>query len=225
MFFDGSDVGLGDENGSYQIDGFAVISPNEILMSLGSDGFVPGIVDEVEDTDILKFTATSLGENTSGTFELYFYGRNVGLTNNDEDIDSVELLSDGRILVSTRGPFSVPGFTGQDEDIIAFTPTALGSATAGTWAMYFDGSDVDLGDKSKEDLTAIAVDSTTGDMYFSTSGDFNVTNRKGHREDVFVFQPTLLGVPTAGSYLASLFFDGNLFGIGSNHSIYGFDLP
>jgi hypothetical protein len=36
----------------------------------------------------------------------------------------------------------VPGVAGADEDVVVFTPTALGAATAGTFSstLYFDGS-------------------------------------------------------------------------------------
>ncbi len=50
------------------------------------------------------------------------------------------VLPDGRLLISTLGNVSVTGASGADEDLLVFTPAALGSTTSGTWAMYFDGS-------------------------------------------------------------------------------------
>jgi len=58
-YFDGSDVGVG----GHRIDGFAIISGDEIIMSFSSSGSVPGISGTVDDSDIVKFTATSLGTN------------------------------------------------------------------------------------------------------------------------------------------------------------------
>ncbi|MFQ6028451.1 MAG: Ig-like domain-containing protein, partial [Dehalococcoidia bacterium] len=217
-FFDGSDVGIG----ALQIDAISIIGGNEILMSFSQDGTVPGIAEVVEDTDIVKFTATSLGETTSGSFELYFHGRGVGLGGNNDDINGIELLEDGRILVTTLSDFTADGLTGQGQDIIAFTPTQLGSATAGAWDMYLDGSDVSL-DSNKERLTALSQH-PSGDIYLSTESNFDVGTVSGWRDDAFVFQPQNLGDSTAGTYLPDLFFKGADHGLSGNH-LMAIDLP
>jgi len=219
LHFDGSDVGVS----SFTLDAFSVISPTEILMSFTGSGTVPGVSGTVADEDIVRFTATSLGTTTAGTFSLYFDGSDVGLaSSSDEDVDAIEILPDGRLLVSTLGVFGVTGVSGQDEDLIAFTPTSLGDNTAGTWAMYFDGSDVGLSTSSDEDVDAVAVDAS-GKIYLSTIGNFSVTGRSGADEDVFVFTPTSLGGTTAGTYSSTLFFDGSVYGVTGD--IFGIDLP
>ncbi|MFQ6028317.1 MAG: fibronectin type III domain-containing protein, partial [Dehalococcoidia bacterium] len=224
MFFDGSDVGIT----AMQLDAIQVLSATEILMSFSQDGSVPGIA-LVEDTDIVRFTATSLGANTSGAFDLYFHGRSVLLTSNDEDVDGVEILSDGRLLVSTRGVFAVQDasggvIAGDGKDLIAFTPTAPlgGGTTAGSWEMYFDGTDVDL-TLNKEDVTGVSVDSS-GSIYLTTVSTFSVTGVSGNREDIFVFNPTSLGEVTTGTYSPQRWFDGSLYGL-SGINIMGLDLP
>ncbi len=217
-YFDGSDVGVG----GHRIDGFVIINSDEIIMSFSSSGSVPGISGTVDDSDIVKFTATSLGDYTAGSFELYFDGSDVGLTRSGEDIDAIELLPDGRLLISTRGSFSVPGLSGKDEDISTFTPTSLGPNTAGTWVRYFDGSDVGLGSSSSEDIYALALDAT-GKIYLSSKGDFSVSGVSGRDEDVFVFTPSSLGSTTRGTFATTLFFDGSAYGLSSN-DIYGIDL-
>ncbi len=65
----------------------------------------------------------------------------MGLTENGEDVDAVELLADGRLLVSTTAAFVVPGVSGDDEDVLAFTPTSLGANTQGTYdpIRFFSG--------------------------------------------------------------------------------------
>ena len=80
----------------------------------------------MQDSDIVKFTATQLGDTTSGTFELFFRGSDVGLSPTSEDIDAVDLHADGRLIVSTIGNFAVTGVSGSDEDLIAFTPDTPG---------------------------------------------------------------------------------------------------
>ncbi len=217
LHFDGSDVGLG----GLRIDGFDVISATEILMSFTAAGTVGGV--SMEDSDVVKFTATQLGVNTAGSFELYFDGSDVGLTSSGEDVDGVELLSDGTLLVSTNGSLSVPGASGKDEDLLAFAPTSLGSTTAGSWSIYFDGSDVQLSDGGGEDVDAVAVDGS-GHIHLSTRGSFFVAGVSGADDDVFAFVPSSLGSSTSGAYAAPLYFDGSAYGLAGN-DVFGLDFP
>ena len=80
--------------------------------------------------------------------------------------DAFAVLPDGRLLISTLGNVSVSGASGADEDLLAFTPTALGATTSGAWAMYFDGSDVGLSSTSNEDVNGVWVDG--GGRFFLT---------------------------------------------------------
>jgi len=218
LYFDGSDVGVG----GLILDAFTITSANEILMSFTAAGSIPGVSGTVDDSDIVTFTASSLGQTTAGNFSLYFDGSDVALTSDNEDIDAIELLSDGSLLISTLGSFSVSNVSGEDEDLIRFVPTSLGNTTKGTWSMYFDGSDVGLSNGS-EDVDAAAVDSA-GKIYLSTTGNFSVSGRSGENEDVFVFQPSALGSSTTGTYSSTLFFDGTNFGLADNN-ITAIDLP
>ena len=214
LYFDGSDVGLGD---SFRLDAFSIDqSLGEILMSSSRSGTLPGISGEVDDSDIVKFTGASLGDTTSGTFSLYFDASDVGLTEFGEDVDALELLPDGRLLVSTSRSFEVPGVSGKDEDIIVFTPTSLGSNTSGTWELYFDGGDVGLG-KGSEDVDGLAVDGS-GKIHLSTRGKFAVPGVRGRGEDVFEFDPT------NGTFNAALPLDGSLYGLSGNN-VWAIDLP
>ena len=74
MFFDGSNV----VPTSYTIDGFAVVGTSDILMSFTTPGSLPG-VGSFDDSDILRFTASSLGTTTAGTWQMYFNGSDAGL--------------------------------------------------------------------------------------------------------------------------------------------------
>ena len=62
--------------------------------------------------DVVRFDATSLGSTTTGAFSMYFDGSDVGLDTTAEKIDSVSLLPDGRVLISTTGNPAVAGVTG-----------------------------------------------------------------------------------------------------------------
>jgi hypothetical protein len=115
------------------------------------------------------------------------------------------------------GSFSVPGLAGNDEDLLAFTPTALGDTTSGTWAMYFDGSLAALGlGNSAEDVDALEL-AADGDIYLSTGDVFAVTEVSGEDEDVFVCTPTYTdGAVTSCTYSSTLFFDGSAYGLSAN---------
>ncbi|MCC7186648.1 MAG: hypothetical protein IT185_10430 [Acidobacteria bacterium] len=219
MVFDGSDVGLG----AADVDAFAVVGTSTLLLSFDATTTVPGL-GSVADADIVQFNATSLGANTTGAFVWYFDGSDVGLTEAGEDIAALERLPDGRLLISPLTSALVPGFSirWQGEDVLAFTPTGLGSNTGGTWAIYFDGSDVGLG-ADTEDVDGVAV-AANGDLYLTTPDNFNVPGLVGADEDVFACRPGSLGSATACTYPTPLYFDGSAFGLAGN-DVDGIDFP
>ena len=218
MLFDGTDVGVG----GLDLDAFNVVDADTILMSFRSSATI-GSLGTVADSDIVQFDATSLGTNTAGSFSMYFDGLDVGLDTNGEDIDAIELLADGRLLVSTVGNISVPSVSGKDEDLLAFTPTSLGDNTSGSWVMYFDGSDVGLATTSDEDIDGLSM-AANGDIYLTTLGNFAVTGVSGADEDVFICSPGSLGVTTTCTFSPTLFFDGSLWGLDAN-DLDAIDLP
>ena len=192
------------------MDAFVIVDADTILMSFQTDATI-GALGTVDDADIVQFEATSLGVDTAGNFvSIFFDGSAVGLDTTSEDIDAIDLLPDGRLLISTSGSIAVPGVSGTDDDIVAFTPNTPDNYTSGTWAMYFDGSDVTL----SSDVDSVSV-ATNGDIYLSMGGNFTVPGVSGADEDVFVCRPTSLGNTTACTYLPNLF-DGSLWGLGSN---------
>lgn len=188
--FDASDVGLRDND----VDAFTVLDDGSLLLSFSRGVHVPGLSRRVQGSDIVKFIPQTLGEETSGTFELYFDGADVGLTgwrNNLEDIDSIALDPQGRLVVSTKGTFFVPGIRGRDEDLIVFNADSLGEQTSGTWERYLDGSDVGLQRNSEDVWGAWIADD--GAVYLTTKGDFSVNGVSGSAADIFICQPTALG--------------------------------
>jgi hypothetical protein len=217
LAFDGSDVGLG----SRRIDAFSWIDADSLLLSFDEPASV-GAAGAVDDSDVVRFDATSLGASTAGSFSLYFDGSDVGLTTEAEGVDAAELLAGGRVLISTTGAASVAGVSAADEDLLSFTPTSLGSVTAGSFALYFDGSDVGL-TASSEDVDAAAVDGS-GNILLSTTDAFAVPGVGGQDEDVFVFDPTSTGSTTSGSYASTLYFDGSSVNLAGN-DVFAIDLP
>ena len=183
-------------------------------MSFDTDFTLSGF-GAADDSDILRFTPTSTGSTTAGTWSWYFDGSDVGLTTSDEDVDAFAIAPDGRLLISTIGTVSVTGASGADEDLLAFTPTALGSTTSGTWAMYFDGSDVGLASTSNEDVNGVWVDAA-GKIYLTTLGNFSVTGVSGDGSDIFVCTPGTLGSTTTCTW--AMYWDGSINGFSGEDS-------
>jgi hypothetical protein len=219
MYFDCSDVISGAAN----VDAFCLRSDGTILMSFEDTLSIPGLTGgpngtTVEDEDVVKFTPTSLGDTTSGSFSFYFDGSDVALNVQGEDIDALAVDNSGNLLVSFLGPWDVGGgLTGQDEDVLKFTATSLGATTAGTWSWFLNSGDPDVAlDGLGEDLDALDFDLVSGTITLSTEGSFQVpVGLTGQNHDLLMFTPTALGFNPAGSYQVTL--DGDLYGLTSSN--------
>lgn len=153
---------------------------------------------------------------------MYMDGSDVGLSGSGaRDVDAFHMMGDGSILLSFAGATTIPDVGSVDDsDIVRFVPTSLGTSTAGTYEMYFDGSDVEL-TTNGEDIDAVAV-LANGDIIISTRGNATITSvsRRARDEDLLRFVPTSLGANTSGSW--SLYFDGSDVGLtASSEDIHG----
>jgi subtilisin family serine protease len=130
----------------------------------------------------------------------------------DPNLDALEVLSDGSLLLSFDAALTIPCLQGgpdgdnvDDSDVVRFVPLTYGDDTAGQFEFYFDGSDVAL-DADGEDVDGLAMDAA-GNLLVSTSGSWNLGGGvSGKNEDVLLFAPTSLGANTAGGL--TLFFNG-----------------
>ncbi len=209
MHFDGSNVGV-----RKGLAAFALLPGGDLLLALKADQALPG-VGVVTTRDVVRFTPSSVGDDTDGTFTWYVDGSDVGLTTSGEKIDALDVLADGRVLISTGGTLSVPNPGGgtikaQDEDLVALTPTGLGETTTGTWALYFDGTAVP-GLKG-EDVSGAHVDEATGDLYLSLVNGFKVGGVSGNAKDI------LMLAPSGGGYTVTRFWRGPEHGFAPNLS-------
>jgi hypothetical protein len=193
MVFDGSDVGL---SSSYVIDGMAREANGHILLSFTNLILLARYY--VDDSDVMRFVPTSLGSTTAGSFSYMLDASDVGLSVDTEDVDAIDVAPDGRVVLSTNGAFVVSGVSGGGEDMLVFNAVTFGTATFGSFAMYFDGSDVEL-NTLEENLDAIAR-TEDGSYVFSTEGLFAVTGASGDDDDVVEFIPGALGASTSGNY-------------------------
>jgi SdiA-regulated len=203
LLLDGEDVGL--DASSENIDALELLPNGHLLVSTTGSFSVPGL--SGKDEDVIELTPGTLGAISTGSWSMRLDGSAVGLEASGEDVDAVELLANGHLLVSTRVLVNVTGVSGEDEDVLDFDPGT------GLWAMYFDGTDVGLVNSS-EDVDGFAL--AGGNVYLSAAGNFAVTGVAGADEDVFVFTPITLGSNTTGTFSSTLAFDGSILGLAGN---------
>ena len=176
-----------------------------LYVTAAASGSVGGIAYTVG--DIMAYNGLT------GTWSMLFDGSDVGWT---KGIGDFELLPDGSLLLTTNTRFAVgvgaARFTLEVQDIARFVPTNLGTTTAGSFALYFDGSDVLLA-TAAERIDALAR-KPDGTLLISTFGKASVKNGtvtvSAEDEDLLAFQPTSLGGTTAGTWSLSNGFDGSL---------------
>jgi len=152
------DIGADEQPGS--IAGCPAI-PVQLYFSTGGGTLVPGVAAPYDNADIYSWNAFS--------FARVFDASAVGLAGG-ADIDALLVVDSDTFYMSfsTNGGTTVPSPVGtaQDEDIVKYD--------AGTWSLYFDGSDagVDLDDSNDEDVDAFEI--LNGGVIVSTVGDPDV---------------------------------------------------
>ena len=205
LVFDGSDVGLGNND----IDTFAFLpgpgGAPQLLLSVEKDFTLNGF-GAVDDADILRFIPASYGPNTAGSYVLYFDGSDVGLDKSDEDVDAIGFDAAGNLLISVTGAFKAQNVTGNDEDLFVLTNFTSGANTSGAWGFYFDGSDVGLS-SSGEDIVGLWADHANSQLYLTTHDNFAVPGASGDEDDILVCRYTTLGNNTACIF--SVFWNGD----------------
>ncbi|MCB0334852.1 MAG: DUF4832 domain-containing protein [Bdellovibrionales bacterium] len=215
MLFDASDVGVAAGN---DVDALAITTDGKLLISFDVDesdstNATVGTLGIVDDADIVEFIPTGLGSTTTGNFNWYLDGSDVGWTAAGEDIDAIAFAPDGRLVVSTAGAFNAAPANGtvwgEDVDLFVFNATSTGADSQGAWQMYFDGSDVGLA-KDQEDIWGVDIDSHG--LYLNTWSNFTVTDSDGTSglygdgNDIFYCIPSILGEVTRCSF--SAYWDG-----------------
>ena len=144
MFFDGSDVGL--TTNAEAIDAVTGLADGSWLISTRGSGSVPGVASFAAE-DILRFSPTSLGATTAGSWRLHVDMSDVGISGTAENITAVSAAANGRLFLNTSGNASATGLSATNEDVFAFQPTQLGATTSGSFnsPLTFDGSLYGLG--------------------------------------------------------------------------------
>lgn len=197
LYFDGSDVGFGATS-QHDVNAFHIRDDGSILMSIRATATIPD-VGQINNTDIVLFTPTSVGKNTAGTFSLYLDGSDVGLTTGGEDITAVYEAANGDLIISTVGNNKVGslGLSG-DEDLLRFSGS-YGPNSTGSWSLYFDGSDVDM-QSSTEEIQAVFIDEASNSIFLSMRGNYQLGGISGDQNDIVVCANAITGPATSCNY-------------------------
>ncbi len=177
MVFDGSKVGV-----TKDVDAFHFLPDGTLLLSFNGPTDVPGL-GKVDDSDIVRFIPTALGDHTAGSFAWYLRGQDVGLTTDGADIDAIGFTADGHLVVSTIGDFNMPNATGRDEDLFQLNNATFGNPSRGTWSQYFDGSAVGL---ANEDINSLWIDPTKPEFYLTVKDSFAFDRQHVGGNDIFI---------------------------------------
>jgi hypothetical protein len=151
----------------------------------------------------------------------YFDGSDVGV--GGVDVFAFALVDSDTLLMAFDANVTIGSLAVTPQDIVQFDATSLGPNTAGTFSLYFDGSDVGL-DTTSENLDALAL-LPDGRILISTTGNPSVPGLSGtNDEDILAFSPTSLGDITSGNW--SWYFDGSDVGLAdsSNEDIDAADV-
>lgn len=137
MYFDGSDVGLGNGGNAEDVDAFTLL-PDGLLISTTGTPAVPG-VGGLTAHDLLFCTPGTVGDTTTcQPWAMYFDGSDIGLTTTSENIRFVKVAANGDILLGTSfaastsfsvtsGANSLPGTGNQ---VFACTAPVTGTTSA-----------------------------------------------------------------------------------------------
>ncbi|MEM9774824.1 MAG: hypothetical protein AAF902_09605 [Chloroflexota bacterium] len=160
MYFDGSDVGL--TTNAEDIDGLSILDDGRIVIStLGAAQVQKQFGNQMTalDEDLIVFTPLTLGDSTSGYFDFYFDGSDIGLDTPIEDVWAVSVEGSDLYLSAADG-FSLPSLSGDASDTFSCIGATLGTnSSCSETAIEFDGGSLNI---ATERIDAIQVDTDSG---------------------------------------------------------------
>ncbi len=219
LFLDGDAIGLGGTS----ISAVAALANGDLVLAIAGGGFVADLADgpaggAVDAVDLVRFTPETVVRYTAGTLSFLFDGSDVGLSGG-MSISAVAALDDGSLIMSFEGGGSLPGVGSfAKQDLVHFAPSSLGAATAGSWSVHLDGSDVGLS-HNNEAIDAIGT-TATGDLLISTRGNASVPGVSAGRGDLMGFTPSSLGSASSGVFYD--WFDGTASGLSNGDNVAAF---
>jgi hypothetical protein len=91
----------------------------------------------VDKDDLLAFTFTSLGANTSGSWALYYDGTKAGLKNQNVDATWVDPIN-ADVYLSVDKNFNLDGVKGDPGTVFICDPDTPAPITACNYSIYWD---------------------------------------------------------------------------------------
>jgi hypothetical protein len=178
---------------------YEVTLDKPLYLTMKNDGQIAGISYKAGDILVYYMCADR--------WEMFFDASDVGVSKNLRGFAILPGLSHGPILMTFGAAANIPGIGAvAGQDIVAFTMNESGEQTSGTFAKFFDGSDVGL-TTNGEFLDALAVDEN-GDVLLSIKGTGSVSGINTIKdEDIIRFHGTSYGENTTGTF--SVNFDGS----------------
>ena len=184
----------------------------QLYFSTADDTTVPTVATPYDNADIYSW-------NGGGSFSRIFDGSAAGL-GGGANIDALVVVDSDTFYMSFSGVVtSVPGIAlpfpdlgvVQDEDIVKYD--------AGTWSLYFDGSDVGLGPSviSTEDVDAFEI-LPDGNVIVSTRGNPDVPGITGEADEDLLkctgtFTPGSSGATAVTTCTWTYYFEGSDVGL------------
>ena len=142
------------------IDAASVLANGNIVLSTQSTAQLGGL--RFNDGDLVEYNPT-----TNFTRLLF----SEGYFSEDEDIDAVSVLSNGNIVLSTKGVAQIGGLRFRHNDFIEFDPLTGGATT------YLSGGNFSFGDKSLDAAHVVAVPEPAT-IFLLSFGAFLLKRRK-----------------------------------------------
>ncbi|MCH2170262.1 PEP-CTERM sorting domain-containing protein [Myxococcota bacterium] len=168
----------------------------QILLASG-DASLSGL--NYSKDDVVSF------DTETETASVYFTGADHFAASN-EDIDALQLLDNGNLLLSTKGDASLGGISFDKADVVEYDPVAESAS------IIFSGDSVFT--SASENIDALHLRSN-GNLIFSTAADAKIGSLSITKKDLVEYDPV--------AETATILFDGTLTS-GSNRDINAFQL-
>ncbi len=130
LYFDGSDVGLGNGGNNEDVRAFSLLPDGSLVISTVGSASVGGGISGVQQ-DLLRCAPGTFGvATTCGPWSVYFDGSDVAMTQGGEAITYTKVLDNGTIQLRTSGSFSVSGLSGNATNVFSCNSPTTGASSA-----------------------------------------------------------------------------------------------
>lgn len=195
LVFDGSDVGLGDD---VNVDAFAFLDDGSLLLSFDDTVDLGGGL-TVHGEDVVRFSPTSLGANTAGSFSMFLDGSDLSLSGTDGNVDALAVHDDASLLISTAGDTEISApfdpsdpdgprrtLTVQDADVVRLERGPNGEFTGSNFSLFALEGTLGLRDPNAN-IDGLAFENDG--IFLSTTGEVDLLGLSVDPADVVQYRP------------------------------------